>query len=590
MKFTRLQLQNILAIRDIDVKLDQPVAFFVGANGAAKSSIRDAVQMAVTRAPMRDITNKKDYQELVRDGEKAGGAQVVVDGDLDNSYAFNMPAGIFSGPEITDSMRVAMDGQRFAAMDSKQRYQFLFDLTGCAPKSENMRERLLARKCDMKKVDTILPLLRTGLPSICEHAKNEATKAKGAWKAVTNAVWGSKVGAAWKAPMPDAPIGDAEALALRLEDLDAHLATLNESMGTIKALYATATSNAQKRVALQGAAANADEIAGNLERAQNDLKEYEPKVLKLRERAKGAAARTGLVHDMAKFIDACEYKPEDEDACEALLDRYEAEHGPLAGGKPDVEAQAELPAHESGLTVMQNRVKNLQRDLDAAKMAKGQFDALAPDETLGDESEDINEIDGLLAKAKADRQAVVNQILDIEAATKNRAEAEKKNKDATAHNNDIETWLTIAAALAPDGIPSELLTESLAPVNTALAQAAEDTGWPLVLIEEDMTIRCGGRRYQMQSKSFQWRANAMIAQVVAVLSGLKLLMLDEVDILDLPARKQLLEWIDLLATNDEIDTALLFATLKDKPRGLQDTISVFWVEDGYITDGPQVTS
>lgn len=589
MKFSRLQLQNILAIRDIDVKLDRPVSFFVGANGAAKSSIRDTVQMAITRAPMRDITDKKDYQALVHDGEKAGGAQVIVDGDADNSFAFNMPAGIFSGPEITDSMRVALDGQRFASMDKKQRYQFLFDLTNCQPKADKMRVRLAAKGCDKEKTESILPLLRTGMPSICEHAKNEVTKAKGAWKAITNAVWGSKVGAAWKAPMPDAPKDDAAALSVRLEGIEAHIATLNESMGTIKALHAAAAANNAKRAQLSTAVAGCKDIADNLERAQADLAEYEPKVVKLRERAKGSA-RAGLVHDMARFIDSCEYKPQDEAACEALLDRYEAEHGPLAGGKPDLEAQAELSKYEQGLTVMQNRVKNLQRDLDGAKMAKGQYDALAPADDLGDADTDIKELDGLLVTAKADRQALTNKILDIEAANKNRVEADKKNAGAAAAHADVESWLVIAAALAPDGIPSELLAEALEPVNDALAQAAEDTGWPLVKISDDMTIMCGARRYQMQSKSFQWRANAMIAQVVSELSGLYVLMLDEVDILDLPARKQLLEWIDLLAMNEQLYTCLLFATLKAKPQGLADTINVFWVEDGYITEGPKVAA
>ena len=74
----------------------------------------------------------------------------------------------------------------------------------------------------------------------------------------------------------------------------------------------------------------------------------------------------------------------------------------------------------------------------------------------------------------------------------------------------------------------------------------------------------------------------MIAQVVAEISGLKILMLDRVDVLDLPGRAQLLDWLDVLAFEGVIDTALLFATLKALPEGLPDTISSYWVEGGTI--------
>ena len=56
--------------------------------------------------------------------------------------------------------------------------------------------------------------------------------------------------------------------------------------------------------------------------------------------------------------------------------------------------------------------------------------------------------------------------------------------------------------------------------------------------------------------------NAMIAEAISHLSGVKLLVLDRVDVLDMVGREDLLYWLDGLAEDGEIETALLFAALK----------------------------
>jgi hypothetical protein len=197
-------------------------------------------------------------------------------------------------------------------------------------------------------------------------------------------------------------------------------------------------------------------------------------------------------------------------------------------------------------------------------------------------SGEVAEVEQMIATAKADRQRTENERLNIVAATTARAAAAAKTKQALGHHDDVMAWTKVADALAPDGIPAEMLLDALAPVNAALEQAAIDTEWMQVVIAPDMEITAKGRPYQLLSESEQWRTDAMIAQVVAELSGLRILMLDRIDVLDLPGRVQLLEWVDSLAFNDVIDTALLFGTLKALPEGLADTITAYWVEGGII--------
>lgn len=587
MKITRIQAQNVLGLQDVDARLPTPVALFAGRNGSGKSSIQEAVRMAITQDTVRDVNTKKTYSMLVYDGAQAGGAVVTIDGDADASFAFNMPKGEFVGPEISEPMRVALYGQRFAKMTADERRTFLFGLTGLKPKAENVKARMLARGCQEVKVDAVLPLLRTGFPGVCEHAKSKATEAKGAWRQLTGETYGEVKAQNWEAPVPDLPPGDAQALADQVAGIDRNIAQLNENLGKIKTIARQGQEAAQKRAALAEGAGKVDSLAEQLAQTQKELAEYTPKVEDLRKRAAGTA-RLGLVHDMAKFIDSLQLAGKDKTAEKAtqqakLLAAYTKEHGNLDAGQPDPEAVAALPDHERGLQVVQNRVKNLQRDLDAATQAKGQFDALAPAAEVVDASAEIAELEGLLATAKADRQAAENKRLDIASAQQKRDAAEKKTKDAAAHHADVEEWTKVADALAPQGIPNEMLLEALAPVNAALEQAAVDTEWMTAKIEPDMAITANGRPYQLLSESEQWRVDAMVAQVVAEISGLKVLMLDRVDVLDLPGRAQLLGWMDVLAFEGIIDSALLFGTFKAMPTGLADTITAFWVENGAIT-------
>lgn len=585
MKITRIEIGHILGLKEIDVELATPVALFAGRNGAGKSSIREAIDMAITQANVRDVTKKKDFSVLVHEGVKAGGATITIDNDPEQTFAFNMPKGEFTGPEITESMRVALDGQRFAQMTTDEKRTFLFGLTKLKPSATNVKARMLSKKwmCEESKVDAVLPLLRTGFPSVCDHAKSKATEAKGAWRALTGETYGSAKAPAWEAPVPDLPAGDAAALEEKVEGLDRNLAKLTESLGAIKNAALEAKDQASNRAALEGAPARVLDLANQLEHAKGELATYEPTVVALRQRASGKA-RVGLVHEMALFISKAPANPDYNDEQNRLLHAYTHEHGALVDvATVDTAAQAALPEHEKGLGVMQNRVKNLQRDLDAAILAKAKYDALAPAEDAPDAADEIAEVEGMISTAREDRKVAENARLDIAAAIKGQEAAKGKTAKALEHHADVEAWTMVANALAPDGIPMEMLTDALAPVNAALAQAAVDAEWMTAKVAADMSITANGRPYNLLSESEQWRVDAMFAQVVAEISGLKILMLDRVDVLDLPARTQLLAWMDVLAFDGVLDSVLLFATLKALPEGLPDTISSYWVEGGTIT-------
>ena len=76
----------------------------------------------------------------------------------------------------------------------------------------------------------------------------------------------------------------------------------------------------------------------------------------------------------------------------------------------------------------------------------------------------------------------------------------------------------------------------------------------------------------------------MIAEVVSFISGVRLLVLDRFDVLDMLGRCDLLAWLDVLADNNEIDTALIFGTLKAKPTGLGESTGAHEIVAGSCVE------
>ena len=228
-------------------------------------------------------------------------------------------------------------------------------------------------------------------------------------------------------------------------------------------------------------------------------------------------------------------------------------------------------------------VANDKRDLadaDAAAKALAEIDdqKSAPAPT----TEEIAAARAKVDEAKKSRVALKEAIKTLEDDERTALLADSRTDTARAYHVDVTKWEAVADALAPNGIPGEMLADALGPINQRLASSSHMTEWLRVDIDADMTITGGGRPYNLLSESEKWRADAMIAEAISHISGVKLLVLDRMDVLDVTGREDILFWLDGLAEDGEIETALLFATLKAVPTKLPDTVGAFWIENGVI--------
>lgn len=589
MKITHIHAVNFLGARAVDVRLTKPVTIFTGANGAGKSSLQEAVRMALTGESVR-VGLKKDYGHLVTDGADDGFADVEIDG-IDRAFV-TIPSG--KTTPLTQYVTPAalpyvLDAQRFAQLDANDRRSFLFMLMGLSAGGAEVKKRLLAKGCNEQSVEAIMPMLRSGFDAAHKEAQAKARDEKAAWRTITGEAYGDKKAATWAA---EKPAFDAAALAdlqQRLTATDAELAAANQRMGAMQAAQKRHAEAAKRLAELRELAGRQARISDKLVRDEAELKAWEVTTESTRQRAAGGR-KTGLVHDLAHALHGMvnEAQPLGIDRSEyvtasAVMDRYKSEHGDIADAAGhDPQAAATLAEHEKALRLLQSAVANGKRDLsdaDAAARAVTELEAAAgtaPDDAAIKTAKDAP---GELARKR--HELSDSFVLARDAERKNTQAIGQTIKAQNAHQSVI-AWLQIADALAPDGIPGEMLKEALGPLNKRLTQSSESAEWGCVQVDDGMGILYGRRPYALLSESEKWRADAMLAEAISYISKIKLLVLDRFDVLDLKGRDDLIAWLDIISQDNEIDTALLFGTLKLLPSNLHPSCEAFWIDSGEI--------
>ena len=562
MKIHAIQTSNFLGAQAVDVKLTKPVALFAGKNYAGKSSLQEAVRMALTGESVR-VDLKKDYGALVTDGQEAGFVEVITD---DQSYSIVLPAG--KGVHSDNAaLRYVLDAQRFASMPSDFRRAFLFGLMGLRTDGAAVKDRLTARGCDGKKVEHIAPFLRAGFDAGQKEAQGKAREAKASWKTTTGGeAYGSVKAASYRATKPEVDTGKLEPARADLVKIEDEIEADTNRLGDLQGRARQATEQRAKLADLREKAGKFARIQEKLNKDEVELKNWEQKVADTRTKAEGTKAETC----------AC---PE----CGAVLVWRNDELLPRDVEKTaDPEAVAKLPEYENALRLMQSAVTNGKRDLaaaDAAARALRELEDGVLVDAAGDE--EIATLKARIDTLKHDKKNQEAGIRMLEDSVRLASEADAKTSRAAALHQDVQQWDAIADALAPDGIPGEMLAEALGPINERLTMSSNTSEWSRIGIDADMTITAEGNRpYALLSESEKWRADAMIAEAIAHLSGIRLLVLDRFDVLDIKGREDLLYWLDAMAEDGEIDTALVFGTLKALPAQLPDTVAAFWIENG----------
>lgn len=572
MELQSIQVKNFQGVSNVSVAVNAPVLLVTGHNGAGKSSLRDAIRLALTGAASR-VSLKKDYGNMIKDGTKK--ADVIIGTD-EGAYNYALPAakGVHSDNPY---LPLCIDAAAFAGMKADDRRKALFELSGCTINANKVREMLLAEKCDPALTEQILPMLRSGFPAAEAEAKERASQARGAWKQVTGETYGSQKAESWEAPAVEVPdLAVIDELKGQLEQNQAAINEKNQLIGTAKAAISN-QANLQNRIA------QLEEQAGKVERIK----------------AKQITDDKSLA-DVQQLINEAEQAALSQEAlpcpcCQTLLVYSRTEHAFIDATTLSTKAGdagiAKLEEYRNSATMLQRTIANNQRDLLNAENAAQQLKELQESTAASAESSatDIEALQGDINDLTDARQDLLGRINDLQEQQFAAAQTLTKTKDAARHHAEVLAWTTIAEQMAPSGIPANILSQALKPFQNLIDNINSLVPrWPAVGITPDMELVAGHRSYGLLSESEQWRVQAVITLALAQLSGINLVVLDRFDVLDPVSRVELMEALcDLSDQNQHLQVVML-GTLAKPAAGLPDSyIQQIWLEAGVVAEAKQ---
>ncbi|CUJ22051.1 AAA family ATPase [Achromobacter xylosoxidans] len=582
MRIAHINIENFQGARAVDLDMRTPVALIAGSNGAGKSSIAEAVRLALLGTPER-VGLKKELGALVTEGAKLGAVAL----DLEHgAVGISLPKGTQTGEALvpqSPALPYVLAPERFAAAKPDERRTLLFALSGTNVKADEIERRLLARSCSPLLVPAIKPILRGGFAAGAEYAKQQATEAKGAWKAATGEQWGSQKAEGWAADVPSfdqaALVGERAALA----EVDAKLEQYTKALGALEQKASAFAAARDQNAARQAQAAKLPALRQKLEFDLDEHEKAAAHVETLQAKA-GTGPRVGLVHDLALCLSQLWKSEASKNVAfgigldiKSVLATYERQYGKI-GAAGDTEAAAALPKAIEARDLMARSVENDRRDIAAAEAAAAQLQGAAAPEEI--QPADVEAARAKVTALRAERKGIDDRVQALLNAKQAATSAAERTTNATRYHGDVLAWLAIGDALSPDGIPGEILAEALEPINAKLADLASLAGWWVPSIAADMSITWRGRPYRLLSESERWRVDALIGAALAEISGLRCLILDRFDCLDLGGRGDALGLADALAADGRMDTILVLGTLKAAPAAPSDMFTVVWIDEG----------
>jgi hypothetical protein len=537
MHIETMEVSNFLGVSHVAITPKAKVVLVAGANGAGKTSVYQAIRLAwLDELPRIEL--KRDAAALLRGGAAKGSVMVKSDR---GTTAITLPSRTRAGSAMLGTnTTIALAPSEFTGWAPEDRKRFVLAMSGTALNRDAIAKRLEARGIPAELIAEIRPLLAAGFDSAMGSARDRAAQARGAWRAVTGEVYGSKKAEGWRPDdvpaLPEPPVGMDEAIANHDAAVRAHSALVERAAAAAKAVEqrkVDRTLVATKPEVLAAIEANRENAGAEEERetlacpdcgcalllVNGKLEKYTPPATGKRVKASVRAAAKRAFE--AAIIN------------QNAIAQAEAR---LAGPMPEPPAEGEVAA---ALEAKAERA-------DVLRTLQGQHEKYAE------------------AKRAADTQS-------------------DRMASARKHHENVGAWEKAEEALSPNGIPSELIGEALAPLRAAIGAVTTDAirDWPLPVIGDDCNVTAWGRPYGLLSESEQWRVDAVLGAAVANVTGMRFLALDRADILEPAQRGPLMDW--LLATTDAgtLDQAWIFATLKGDPKMLaEDGVESHWIVNG----------
>lgn len=545
MRIEQVEVVNLLGIAAVALTPKAPVILVAGPNGGGKSSLYQAIKLALLDDLPR-VDWKREAPSLIRGGASKASVRVVCDG-VESGASIGTAgrtradsAQVKDGP-VAWCLPWCLSPDSWLTASDDDRAEVIRELAGVSLSAEDLTARLTARGLPAPMIEATVPLFAAGWDACLESAQEQAAQARGAWKQITGETYGAVKAVHWKpaavGPVPEAPLGHDDAVQAHADAVAWH-----SKLKVAIEQAATAAANRERDRILAGRFDELRDAVAKLEPIAEG--EVEPPTLECPQCNASLVLRDGQ------------------------LAPFQPVPRPTVSAADRIKARAALGPARREFAVAEAAISRLKVDdaFGASPVSAEDVAAAAENEALA-----------------ADALRTLSSQHDAHAKAKAAAEAAGDTAArARAAHERVEGWVRMAEAFGPAGIPSEVMAQAMAPYRKALAKIGAPEGWPLPEIADNGAVSAWGRPAALLSESERYRVAAVLSAAVASMSGVRLLMMDRADVLEPKARAGLLGWLCDLADAGHIKQAWVFCTLK-APIASGGDIETYWIENGGIS-------
>jgi DNA repair exonuclease SbcCD ATPase subunit len=593
-----ITIHNIMQIESLELDLTAPLNVIAGPNEAGKSSIRDALLWGFT-GEARGLKTHKDQAALIREGAKSGEVTISLDGQ----HAFTRRKTAKTNaqvlgeiPDIGLSPAILFDPYVYLAQSEDQRRELLFKvIPGLNPTEENVFKRL-GRWPTVETLFALGPVPEQEPPGTVEREYANWLIIKTIAKMATSHGFpGAEKEAVAKRQEAKRVRGALEGTVtepqktLTLDGKEYSIPTLNFQAieATLKELQKEKDGLLRQKGAGEAKAKRIAKIQGQLDGIGTPDTPNPDEITKLREELR--LTKKAWEINARETIQAAVKNQTFPATCPVIT--LEQITCPKAGQM--VGAEPPAPGVLKALT--QNRQGLIKK---SDEITAALFTAHQKVETYQAAVEKKKNLEEELTRLQAEPDAGAD--LDTEIAAREERilkgrvfqENIKKYKGDLSRFQDTQAKIAIAVqeiaiydaiakALAPDGIPSQMIAEALNGINGLLEEAAQYLfpGRYLHLTGE-LQIVLQNSPYVTLSKSAKYRVGIAFQYALAKLTGARILLIDEADILDASHLSQLIDF--LVAHLGDFDQIMVFMTSETPILPKIEEFHSWWLEDGAI--------
>jgi DNA repair exonuclease SbcCD ATPase subunit len=604
MKIESLHIQGFSSHRDTQISFPQPISFFVGNLGVGKSSIKQALEVALTGSCEGYRKRSYDQKEMIHDLGKIQRFDISVELDLgslkrgrtmDSTYlAWRSTNGTVQDTEDAlfadlganaDLLRVVFNTSDFFALEEKEQLRLILSVTGATVSDEKIRELFTEAHGGVEALKLFdFPIENIGdMAAAYKFAYGERTLAK---RELVNLL------------PPSEPEGDQPPI----DVIKKQLTKLREAENELTA----------KIGELKGHQEGGKEF---MQRERTDLKDYMEKMVRPGERDPSEAE----VQDLRKqFIVAQEEREAEAEGkatlarqntlalAELTLRRQQLIQLKSFDGNcvaadfkcpaTDAKMKLAIKAQEASIEELQGNIRDLEVEIDGFKfanqvvaikekmrqqdtvkeqnrrwveeMAAAEKKLTALDEALAKEPAK-DETGALEAELKITRDRIETGKGILEEAQGwivRKQEIEKVSKQRAVLEQRKTYLEQLCKFFGPKGVKVSLIGEKLEEFEKSVNKHLRAFGFSLIIQAEPWAIAVSeyesphsenSRSIRRLSRSERFRLGIALQIAIAKITGVNLLVIDNSELLTPDVRATM---IQMLAAA-ELDQALVFATL-----------------------------